>query len=802
MSARRLLLIASSALFALPALAHAQDAPASSDTDLNAVVVVGTRATPRTRLESVAPVDVLSNTALSQQGTTELSQSLANLDPSINFPRSAAVDATDLVRPVSLRGLQPDQTLVLINGIRGHTSALLNTNGSVGRGAAAFDLNTIPSVALDQVEVLRDGASAQYGSDAIAGVVNLRLRHASEGGGATVSYGQYDTKVEAARTTYNRHDGRTLNASAWQGFHLGADGFLTVSVDYLDRDPTTRSDLDIRVTPNAITNRFGDGAVEQYTLFGNFGAPINANWSTYGYAGYQHRDSISSIFYRTPTNANNIASIYPNGFVPNLNIISQDINSALGVKGDVAGWNLDASLSYGSNQLELHTLNSLNSTYGTATPTSFYDGQLTFDQALASVDLTKEYKLQGDDTLNVAFGVEARREGFEIEAGQIESYARGPLGANTALGSGAQGFQGFSVANALNVHRTNYSLYGDLEARLGNWSLGGALRGESYSDFGETATGKLSARYDVNEHLALRGAVSTGFRAPSLQQQYYTLTQPTIAVIGGIATPVDTGTVPSISPVAVALGGKPLEPEKSTNLSAGTVLRFGRFDLSLDAYHIQIRDQIGLSDNIGTGVNTTTQISALLAPFNVSAVRFFLNGLESKTDGLDVVAHYRHPSEYGTFDFTAAGNINAVTLTKVPTGTGVVAVPALFSAQRIDALQDGQPHIKLTGETTWSRNGYGATVRATYYDGVTQPASSFADYVNTGAATIVDLEGRIPVAGRAVLALGVNNLFDTYPDRVPQTNVANYNNGGSAFPYYSPFGFNGRFLYTRISVKW
>jgi iron complex outermembrane receptor protein len=802
MLSRRLLLAASSAVILAPGLAYAQDVVSSTDTAVGELVVVGTRAAPRTRLETVAPVDVLSNTVLTQQATTELGQALANVDPSIDFPRSAAVDATDLVRPVSLRGLSPDQTLVLIDGIRGHTSALLNTNGSVGRGSSAFDLNTIPTVALDRVEVLRDGASALYGSDAIAGVVNLQLRQAREGGEATVSYGLYDTTVDASRTSYDRHDGKTTNVSGWQGFHLGSDGFVTVSADYLHRDPTQRSDLDIRVTPNAITNHFGDGEVDQYTAFVNAGAAINATWSAYGYAGYQHRDSTSSIFARLASNANNVASVYPNGFIPQLNIVSQDLNSAVGLKGAIAGWNVNTSLSYGGNQLQFRTANSINSTYGAASPTSFYDGKLTDDQLLANLDVTREFALSGGNTLNVDWGAEGRREGFQIQAGQVESYARGPLGANTALGSGAQGFQGFSPANIVDKHRDSVSLYGDLEAKLGDLSLGGAVRGEHYSDFGDTATGKLSARYDIDEHLAFRGSVSNGFRAPSLQQQYYTLTQPTIANIGGVATVVDTGTFPSTSPVATALGGKALKPEKSTNYSLGTVFRNGRFDLTVDAYYIQLRDELALSDNLGTGINTTAQITALLAPFNVTAARFFVNGLASDTQGVDAVAHYRVPTDGGgTFDFTLAGNYNQVRITKVPTSTGTVTVPALFGQQRIDSIEDGTPDHKVTAEADWRKNGFGVTLRATYYGSVTQPASSLVDYVQSGDKTIVDLEARAPLGG-VIWAVGVNNLLDTYPNKVPQSNIVNYNNGASAFPYYSPFGFNGRFLYTRLSLKW
>uniref|UniRef100_UPI0035CC08C0 TonB-dependent receptor plug domain-containing protein n=1 Tax=uncultured Sphingomonas sp. TaxID=158754 RepID=UPI0035CC08C0 len=804
---RPLLAIAASTLTLAQATAvHAQttaaDAPAVAAPEGADIIVTGTRTAGRSRLDSSSPVDVLSAATLQRQGTTELAAALAVVVPSIDFPRSAAVDATDSVRPITLRGLSPDETLVLIDGIRGHSSALLNTNGSVGRGSAAFDLDTIPTVALESVEVLRDGASAQYGSDAIAGVINLRLRKADHGGGASASFGEYITDVDTARTSYHRNDGRTVDVSAWQGFKLGEGGFLTVSGDYQNRGRTSRGDLDTRVTPNAIVSNFGDPKVEQYSGFVNFSTPINDIWSVYGHGGYQHRDSTSAAFYRLATNANNVASIYPAGFLPRINIRSDDFNSALGIKGELSGWNVDFNTSFGANALRFDTRNSINSTYGAASPTSFYDGRIRYSQVTAGLDVDKKFDLS-NGSLNVAWGIDSRYESFKITPGQVESYARGPLGANTALGSGAQGFQGFTPANALDRHRGNISVYLDLEAKIADLTLGLAGRGEGYSDFGTTGTGKFSARYDFGPHVALRGTVSNGFRAPSLQQQFYTLTQPLTANINGVATPVDTGLYPSTSPVATALGGKALQPEKSFNLSGGGVLRFGRFDLSVDAYRIKIRDQIALSDNLGTGINNTPQIAALLAPFNVTAARFFVNGLRSTTRGLDIIGHYKTGrAAYGVFDLTASANLNEVRITSVPTAIGSVAVPALFGPQRVAAFEHGTPRVKVVGQAEWSLDDFGATLRGSYYGNVTQPASSLVDYVDTGRHLIVDAEVRAKVAHAATLAVGANNLFDVYPDRVPATNVLNYNNGGTAFPYYSPFGFNGRYVYGRVSLAW
>ncbi len=367
-------------------------APAEAPQD---VVVTGTRTVGRSRLDSVTPVDVLSAASLQRQGTTELGAALAAVVPSIDFPRSSAVDGTDSIRPATLRGLSPDQTLVLINGVRAHTSALLNVNGSVGRGAAAVDLNTIPSVALDRIEVLRDGAAAQYGSDAIAGVVNLRLREARSGGGATVSFGKYITNVDTARGSRTEHDGDTVTVSGWQGLALGSDGFLTLSGEYLDRNPTSRGDFDPRKTPIRVRSRFGDPDVKQVSFYANAGKPLGGGWELYGFGGWQHRDSTSAATPRVNGGTDNnqnalaLAALYPDGFTPLIQVKSTDLTATGGLRGDVSGWKLDLNLSYGRNKLTFFTNNSGNATYGSASQTSFYDGTLAYDQLVSGLDLSR-----------------------------------------------------------------------------------------------------------------------------------------------------------------------------------------------------------------------------------------------------------------------------------------------------------------------------------------------------------------------------------------------------------------------------
>ena len=782
------------ALVWTPFPALAQTATDSSNTAEPGadIIVTGTRAEGRSRLDSASPVDVLSANSLRQQGTTELGTALAAVAPSIDFPRPSAVDGTDAIRPATLRGLSPDATLVLINGVRGHTAALLNTNGAVGRGSAAVDLNTIPTVALETIEVLRDGASAQYGSDAIAGVVNLRLRKARSGGGASVTYGIYDTDIDTARGSRSVTGERAISTSAWQGFGFGEDGYLTVSGEYVNRDATNRADFDPRVSPTRVTGRFGDPSVEQYSVWANAGTSVGDNWELYGWLGYQRRESESAAFPRLPSAATAVSELYPDGFLPLINTRSKDLNSALGLKGDLGGWNVDLNVSYGRNRIDFRTLNSANYSYGNESQTDFYDGALIYDQLVGGVDVSRKFDVF--QSLNVAFGVEGRREGYEIKAGEPASYdyADNPV---AGAAPGAQGFLGFSPLNEVSKHRGNQSIYLDLEAQVTDKLLVGlAGRGEHYSDFGSTGTGKLSLRYDFSPAFAIRGTASTGFRAPSLQQQYFT----SVSSVVQNGVPILTGTYPSTSDVAVALGGKKLQPEKSTNLSAGFVVRSGGFDLTVDGYRIHLRDQLGLSENIQASFSS--QVADLLAPFNVSAARFFINGLASTTKGIDAVAHYRLHAAENTFDLTLAGNVNDVKVTKVPTSTSALdPSPTLFARSRILTIEEGTPGEKVTGTVDWSNGPLGATLRATYYGNVLQAGTTAASDYSTGARTITDLELRYQPAKGAQVAIGASNLFDVYPRKVP----ASLNSTGVlGFPYYSPFGFNGRYLYVRAGFNW
>jgi iron complex outermembrane recepter protein len=799
---------------AVPTVAFAQ-APAQDDQ--KDIVVTGSRVAGRTQMDSTAPVDVFNKEMLQHQGTPQLATALANVAPSIDFPRPSNTDATDAIRPATLRGMSPDQTLVLINGERAHTSAVVNLNGSVGRGSQAVDLNTIPTVALDDIEVLRDGASAMYGSDAIAGVINLKLRKADHGGGVTVTTGLYDTSYTG---TYGKHSVTgepTVDVSGWQGFKILGDGFLTLSGDYQHTSATNRADNDPRSTvnfPGTVDARTGDPDVFQGSGFANFGKSLTDVWSLYGWAGYQYRNTTSNATYR-PSSAYDgstggtvipgISSVYPTGFIPQINSHSKDLNTAIGVKGEIAGWSVDAKFSYGMNKVDFWTINSINYSLGGTSPTSFYDGSLKYDQTEGGVDLAKKFDVLSG--LNVAWGVEARRETYSIGAGDPTSYEEGTV--NTTAAAGAQGFTGFKSTDAVNAHRSNVSAYLDLDQQVTQkLRLGAAGRYEHYSDFGSTATYKVSGRYDFSHAFALRGTISSGFRAPSLGQEYFTSTASVLSsgpiVINGVTypinTPVATGTYSSTSAIGKALGGQPLRPEKSINYSAGGVFRIGGLDVTVDGYLIKVRDALALSENLTT---SNASVAAVLAGTGVSQARFFINGVHTTTQGIDAIAHYRQSTDrFGTFDYTLAGNVNRITVDSVPTNTATLAnPPVLFARNRILTIEEGTPGEKVTGTIDWSKGKIGATARVTYYGNVVVPSSSSAALdASTGTRAITDLEIRYQPKDTALnLAIGGNNIFDVYPRT--ETSAVN-TTGASAFPSYTPWGINGRYLYVRAGLKW
>lgn len=806
----------------LLAQALAQSAP----TGESVIIVTGTRVADRTALDTAVAVDVVGSEALEKGGVTEVNQALAVALPSFNFPRPALNDGTDTVRPAALRGLAPDQTLVLLNSKRRHSAALVNVNGSIGRGSSAVDMNTIPTGAISAVEVLRDGASAQYGSDAIAGVINVRLREARDGGGASVSLGQRMTEYTVPVTppvtglpinvgpeiSRSRRDGQVFTLSGWKGLPIGEDGFITLSGEVKLQEHSERSGYDTRQNYPLISGTFdgresnfnrwnawtGEPEIEQYTAFANAGYDLSNGASLYGWASYQLRDSLSAGFYRRALDARNVVEIYPDGFLPKINPVVEDASAAAGVKFGLGDWDMDASLVYGSNRMDFTIKNTLNRSLGPASKKEFDAGGFQYQQVVANLSGVKQYNVGLASPLNVAAGIEARQEFYEIFAGEPDSYRNGGVllgGAPTA--SGSQVFPGFRPANEVDTDRTAVGLYVDLEANLTDALLvSAAIRGESYSDFGETATGKLAARYDFNDAFGIRASVQNGFRAPSLQQQYFATTSTNF--IGGV--PFDVTTFPVTDPVAIALGAKPLEAEESLNYSLGAVFQMGDFSMTVDAYRIDVDNRIVLSENlIAQNVRDYLQAQGFIG---AGGGRFFINGVDTETQGLDLVANYSMPeTSIGKFDFTFGLNLSETDVTAVPAIpvlSALTPAPVLFGRANTLTFEEGTPADKETLSVDWSMGPFGATVRAISYGKVIQPDNNPAFDHELSRKTVLDIEGRWEVTDAITVSAGADNVFDEYPDAFP----INLNTTGNT-PYsnYSPFGYSGRFVYVKATMN-
>ncbi|WP_296252604.1 TonB-dependent receptor [uncultured Stenotrophomonas sp.] len=773
---------------ALPALAQ------SSANTLDTVIVTGTRVADRTVAESQSPIDIITPEALQSTGTGELATALSRALPSLNFPRPALTDGTSGVRPAQLRGLSPDQVLVLVDGKRRHTSAMINVNGSIGRGSSAVDINAIPIAAIERVEVLRDGASAQYGSDAIAGVVNIVLKGSGKGGSLAVDYGQYSAG-----------DGNKYQLSGDTGVSF-ADGRGSVHFagQVSQQDESNRAGPYQGTTPN--TGNFpsigektfvvGDPRVDATAASANASFNFSDNVSAYASALLSNRDITSFAFYRSPNHSGQtalLAQVYPDGFVPQINQYSKDRSLVAGVKGNTeSGWTWDVSVNHGENTLDFHTRNSINYSLGVNSPTSFYDGTLKYQQDIFNADITKSLDWGLAYPVTLSFGGEYRREKWEQNAGELNSYT----------GSGAQGFGGFTPTNEVHNDRHNYAVYAGLEADLTEkFSAGLTGRYEDYSDFGDKFSGKLSARYAFTDKVALRATASSGFRAPSLAQQSYQAVTSTI--INGSF--VDRGTFPTTSAAAQALGASPLKAESSTSYSLGLVLQpVDRLYLTVDAYQIDIDDRIVLSTNITTNAAANALLAGLGLP-QVTAFSYFTNGVDTRTRGVDAVSSYTIPFAASSLELTAAYSYNETEVKKF------IASPAVFGSlgitqsligrDEIGRIEDSFPRDKAIVSGTWRSDRWELGLSATRYGSFTVRNSATAARDQTyDASWVVDASASFKPSENWKLTLGADNLLDQYPDRT--ADLQNSTWGMLPYSNYSPYGFNGAYVYGRISYTW
>ncbi len=826
----------------------------------NQIIVTGTRRLDRTVADSSVPIDVISNDALEHQGTTETNRLLNNLVPSFNFPQPSLTDGTDSLRPATLRGLAPDQVLVLVNGKRRHLSSLLNLNGSIGRGSAAVDMNTIPPLAIDRIEVLRDGAASQYGSDAIAGVINIQLKR-RPGGRAVATYGKYITTMEGvnevASVTTNgtsdptitygderkRRDGETYTFGANVGVPVG-DGYFNVTAEYKDRSPTNRSGADPRrqysaandpreATFDRFNHRFGDGRSQDYNFVINAGAPLfDTGFEFYEFGTYGIRDGNGAGFYRRSLDSRNAdwsnggQPIYPDGFLPLIVSEIEDIAGVIGIRGEAAGWNLDLSANYGSNRLNYHVENSVNTSLGGAvSPRRFYAGGMRSGQTSINFDAQRPIDFGFGDT-SLAAGLEWRNENYKIVRGQRESYIAGPYTFSNGAAPGAQVFPGFAPSTEVDASRDSYAAYVELDSDLSDMvNVQAAGRYEHFSDFGSTINGKLAGRIEPVDGLAVRGSISTGFRAPGMAQQYFSTTSTNN--VGGQL--IEIGTFPVSSPIAIALGSQPLEPEESVNLGGGIVFTMvPGLSITADYYNIKIDNRIVLTENLqGADVVAILQSAGVVG----TSGRFFINGVDTRTQGLDVVANYQVPDfGAGRFRLSAGFNINDTKITDRREFSGFTA-NRLFARQESLRLTDGQPSNKLNVSLGWDLDAFGFTLNANRFGKVLLPDSVTTATLNglpssdanpqirndisvaPGDAPgdvylspkwVVDLEARFRPIPALELAVGANNLLDEYPDRllVGVVDGVNYGTNTAFLPYssQSPFGFSGRFVYGRVAI--
>jgi iron complex outermembrane recepter protein len=778
---------------------------------LQDIAVIGTRAAERTSTEAPVPVDVLTAAEIKQSGRTETAQIIQSLAPSFNFPRATIADGTDHTRPATLRGLAPDQVLVLVNGKRRHASALINVNGSVGRGAGMVDLNAIPASAIDRIEILRDGAAAQYGSDAIAGVLNIILKEGSPNELLT-TVGQ---TVES--------DGEVIQAGGNYALPLGSDGVLQLAGEYRNRGFTNRSAPDLRpqyfpgdprnsdpALTARINHRHGDADTEDGGLFLNLTKPVGEAAEVYAFGGGTLRRGEATGFFRRALDDRTVRAIHPNGFLPIIATKISDFSGVAGVRGERWGWRWDVSADYGRNLFHFDVKNSNNVTLGTASPTEFYAGTLIFDQFTANVDLARSFAVGLASPLNVAFGGEFRRDGYHINEGEPDSWRDGGVsildGPNAGApgAPGAQVFPGFRPTDTTHQSRNNVAGYLDLEARvLRRLLVGVAGRVERYNDFGSTTDGKVTARFEVAPGIAVRGAVATGFRAPSLGQSFFSATSTNF--IGGV--PFENRTFPVNTGVAQALGARELTAEKSENYSFGLALNpVKNLSVTADYYQILIDDRIVFSGNF-TGTAIRDFLAAQGFP-GVAGARYFTNAIDTRTLGVDVVVNYGFAfGATSTLRLTGGYNYNVNRVLRVaPTPAALSAFQeTLFDRIERNRIERGQPRSNFNVSGVFSYNALGITAKTQRFGEVTVfdlPPDGSLDQTFS-AKWITDASVSYTFAERFTLTAGVDNIFDVYPDPNSQgnaTTAGNSNFGILRYNQHSPFGFNGAFYYGRVTV--
>jgi iron complex outermembrane recepter protein len=779
----------------LPAAQAAQteaDAP-QADKKIESISVIGTRRASRVDTDTPVPVDIVPMDQIaSKSGQLDIGQLLNFAAPSFNSNRQAGSDGSDHIDAASLRGLGPDQVLVLINGKRRHTSSLINVFGSRARGNVGTDLNTIPVVAIKRIEILRDGAAAQYGSDAIAGVINIVLKD-NIGLDASVTQGQY-----------TQGDGQSSQVAINYGVDLNSDGgFLNVSGEYTARDKTDRA-------PEGDHRVIGDSEVDNASLMVNAELPVNDKTTLYAFGGLNDRQGLAGAWYRAPIDERTVPEIYPNGFVPDIGTSIDDKSLALGVRSELNDWEVDFSNTFGSNQMKYFISNTANASLGERSPTSFDAGGFQFSQNTTNVDVSRYFDgFEAIEGVNLASGLEYRKESYQIFAGEegswknylMAEFTDPDTGDVSKRPGGAQGFPGFQPSNELDRSRSNISAYVDLEFQLtADTLVTSAIRGEHYSDFGSTVNGKLSFANSSIEDIVLRGSASTGFRAPSLQQRYYN--QVITDFVAG--QPVDTVYESNDGKLAKSLGIPSLKEEESVNLSLGMTARLGDATLSVDAYQIDIKDRVVLT---GKFYSDDQDIGHILQELNVGAAQFFTNAIDTQTRGVDLTLSHEMDLGEGSLRSFLSANYNKTEVDGQIKTAGLLQGKEVnyFDARERSFLEGGAPDTKFALSFDYELGDFSTNLRTTYFGDVSMgtwsaegtPFDAMDVPTQTyGAKFSTDLSFGYRLNDNLSFTLGGSNLFDVYPDRQDPDETET---GGL---YESvQMGFNGAYYYGRVSMS-
>ncbi len=785
---------------------------------LEGVMIVGSRSNiARTSVQTAVPVDIISAKDLTATGQVEPTQMLNFVAPSFNSSRQTIADGTDHIDPATLRGLGPDQVLVLVDGKRYHNTALINVNGTIGRGSVGTDLNSLPPSAIERIEVLRDGAAAQYGSDAIAGVINVVLKKSP----SPLTFKAYTGAQYAG-------DGFVYNFGLNKGIKLGKQGYLNISGDLRNREPTERSGVytgtvytsDVAMDNALIDQRgfsrehnlhIGQSKLLNTGFVISAGAPVKENSTTQIYfnAGYNYRKGVAAGFYRYPKQTSQvIAELYPDGFLPEINSKINDKSFTAGIKGITkTGWNWDISDIYGGNSFRFDVTNSNNASQyaeGANAQTEFYAGTLKFNQntlnANFSKDLGEKVNLQ---SFNVAFGAEYRIDNYQIIAGEEASYKN--YDPNSGRVGGAQVFPGFQPENAVDENRNVVAGYVDLESDINSKFLVDlAGRYERYSDFGGNLAGKLALRYKISDYFSLRGGVSNGFRAPSIHQRFFSAVSTVFINTTSGTLPFQQGTFRNNSDIAAAFGIPSLKAEKSINYSIGVTSKPARnVSITVDAYQIEIRDRIVLT---GSFTKSNPTVAAILANYpDVNSAIFFTNAINTRTQGIDIVTSADLKINNGSLNITLAGNLNKTrlfgdvqTTSKLPADS--LNTNTLFNIEERGRMEHGQPDTKFALSLNYKINKWNLVFRTTRFGKVSTIFNGTDrtrdEYFSDKYVSDVALSYR--PAKIIQITIGANNIADVYPDKLK--NFANTSDNRFLYSRSSTqFGFNGGFYYASLN---